>query len=147
MTGEITLRGRVLPIGGLKEKLLAAKRGGIKTVFIPKENVKDLEEVPASVCRALDVVGVERVDEILEHAYVGASPFTQNASQDATSERGPTAEADSASTSGADVTEVTDVTTTPPAQKKRATKAASKRPTAKKAASKRSTSKKASALS
>merc|ERR1712178_488621 len=48
MTGEITLRGRVLPIGGLKEKLLAAKRGGIKTVFIPKENGKDLDEVPAS---------------------------------------------------------------------------------------------------
>lgn len=75
MTGEITLRGRVLPIGGLKEKLLAAKRGGIKTVFIPKENVKDLDEVPVSVRRSLEVIPVERVDEILTQAFIGASPF------------------------------------------------------------------------
>ena len=144
MTGEITLRGRVLPIGGLKEKLLAAKRGGIKTVFIPKENVKDLEEVPASVCRALEVVGVERVDEILEHAYVGASPFTQNTSQDTVTTVESVAEIEVSATSDSDVTEVTDVTPVR-AQKKRASKAASKRSTAKKAASKRSATKKSTA--
>ena len=70
MTGEITLRGRVLPIGGLKEKLLAAKRGGIKTVFIPQENVKDLHEVPKSITRALEIIHVEQVDEIWEKALL-----------------------------------------------------------------------------
>ena len=68
MTGEITLRGRVLPIGGLKEKLLAALRGGIKTVLIPKENEKDLAEIPDNVKRGLDIVPVAMVDEVLEHA-------------------------------------------------------------------------------
>ena len=70
MTGEITLRGRVLPIGGLKEKLLAALRGGIKTVLIPRENEKDLAEIPDNVKRALEVITVQAVDEVLAHALV-----------------------------------------------------------------------------
>jgi len=68
MTGEITLRGRVLPIGGLKEKLLAAMRGGIKTVLIPKDNEKDLEEIPANVKRDLTIIPVGTADEVLEKA-------------------------------------------------------------------------------
>lgn len=68
MTGEITLRGRVLPIGGLKEKLLAALRGGITTVLIPKENEKDLEEIPDNVKRGLEIIPVTTADEVLEKA-------------------------------------------------------------------------------
>jgi ATP-dependent Lon protease len=68
MTGEVTLRGRVLAIGGLKEKLLAALRGGIKTVLIPEENVKDLAEIPANVKEGLDIVPVAHVDEVLARA-------------------------------------------------------------------------------
>jgi ATP-dependent Lon protease len=68
MTGEVTLRGRVLPIGGLKEKLLAALRGGIKTVLIPAENEKDLVEIPASVTEGLEIISVSHVDEVLAHA-------------------------------------------------------------------------------
>jgi ATP-dependent Lon protease len=70
MTGEITLRGRVLPIGGLKEKLLAALRGGIKKVLIPEDNVKDLAEIPNSVKNGLEIVPVSRMDEVLAHALV-----------------------------------------------------------------------------
>jgi ATP-dependent Lon protease len=70
MTGEITLRGRILPIGGLKEKLLAALRGGIKTVLIPKENEKDLAEIPDNVKKALNIVAVATVDEVLRRALV-----------------------------------------------------------------------------
>jgi ATP-dependent Lon protease len=70
MTGEISLRGRVLPIGGLKEKLLAALRGGLKTVLIPKENEKDLAEIPDNVKKALDIVPVSIVDEVLAKALV-----------------------------------------------------------------------------
>ncbi|HJT05419.1 MAG TPA: endopeptidase La [Stellaceae bacterium] len=70
MTGEITLRGRVLPIGGLKEKMLAALRGGLKTVLIPKENEKDLAEIPDNVKRGLTVVAVGSADELLKHALV-----------------------------------------------------------------------------
>jgi ATP-dependent Lon protease len=65
MTGEVTLRGRVLPIGGLKEKLLAALRGGIKTVIIPQENEKDLVEIPANVKEGLEIIPVKHVDEVL----------------------------------------------------------------------------------
>ncbi|MCO6516162.1 MAG: endopeptidase La, partial [Snodgrassella sp.] len=65
MTGEITLRGEVLPIGGLKEKLLAALRGGIKHVLIPKDNVKDLEEIPANICEELTIHPVQWIDEVL----------------------------------------------------------------------------------
>ena len=68
MTGEVTLRGRVLPIGGLKEKLLAALRGGITTVLIPAENEKDLAEIPASVKEALEIMPVAHVDEVLARA-------------------------------------------------------------------------------
>ena len=68
MTGEVTLRGRVLAIGGLKEKLLAALRGGIKKVLIPEENVKDLAEIPAKVKDGLEIVPVAHVDQVLEHA-------------------------------------------------------------------------------
>ncbi len=68
MTGEITLRGEVLPIGGLKEKLLAAHRGGIKTVLIPKENVKDLQEIPDEVKAAVEIIPVRWFDEVLERA-------------------------------------------------------------------------------
>jgi ATP-dependent Lon protease len=68
MTGEVTLRGRVLAIGGLKEKLLAALRGGIKTVLIPEENVKDLAEIPANVKEGLEIIAVSHVDEVLAQA-------------------------------------------------------------------------------
>ncbi len=68
MTGEVTLRGRVLPIGGLKEKLLAALRGGITTVFIPQENEKDLAEIPANIKEGLEIVPVRHVDEVLAGA-------------------------------------------------------------------------------
>ena len=70
MTGEITLRGRVLPIGGLKEKILAAHRGNIKMVIIPKDNEKDLVEVPQNVQNALEIVFVEHIDEVLDIAFV-----------------------------------------------------------------------------
>ncbi len=71
MTGEITLRGRVLPIGGLKEKLLAAKNAGIKTVIIPKENVSDVEELSHEITRGLKIIPVSRMDEVLKTALSG----------------------------------------------------------------------------
>jgi len=70
MTGEITLRGRVLPIGGLRVKTLAARRGGIRTVIIPVENKKDIKDIPQAVRRAMKIVPVEHADEVLEHALV-----------------------------------------------------------------------------
>src|SRR3546814_118547 len=70
MTGEVTLRGRVLPIGGLKEKLLAALRAGIKTVLIPQENEKDLADIPDNVKRKMDIVPVSDCDEVLARALV-----------------------------------------------------------------------------
>ncbi len=70
MTGEVTLRGRVLAIGGLKEKLLAALRGGIKTVLIPEENVKDLDEIPDNVKAGLEIIPVAHVDEVLAKALI-----------------------------------------------------------------------------
>lgn len=70
MTGEVTLRGTVLPIGGLKEKLLAALRGGVTTVLIPSENEKDLAEIPDKVKKALKIVPVNSVDEVLRHALI-----------------------------------------------------------------------------
>ncbi len=72
MTGEVTLRGRVLPIGGLKEKLLAALRGGVKTVLIPQENAKDLADIPDNVKGALEIIPVEHVSEVLKHALTQA---------------------------------------------------------------------------
>ena len=136
MTGEITLRGRVLPIGGLKEKLLAAKRGGIKTVFIPKENIKDLDDVPSSVCRALEIIGVERVDEILRHAYVDASPFGESADDSDAKEDSIAAKKSTAKKSTAKKST---------AKKSTAKKATAKKATAKKATAKKSTAKKATA--
>jgi ATP-dependent Lon protease len=68
MTGEITLRGQVLPIGGLKEKLLAAHRGGIKIVLIPDENKRDLKEIPDKIKSDLDIIAVKWIDEVLEVA-------------------------------------------------------------------------------
>jgi len=68
MTGEITLRGEILPIGGLKEKLLAAHRGGISTVLIPHENEKDLVEIPKNIKDKLAIVPVKWIDQVLEHA-------------------------------------------------------------------------------
>jgi ATP-dependent Lon protease len=65
MTGEITLRGRVLPIGGLKEKMIAAHRGGIDTVLVPKENEKDLKEIPAQIKRSVKIIMVDHMDEVL----------------------------------------------------------------------------------
>ncbi|MFZ5834567.1 MAG: endopeptidase La [Pseudomonadota bacterium] len=70
MTGEISLRGRVLPIGGLKEKLLAALRGGIKTVLIPSENVKDLADIPENVKKDLEIIPMNVLDDVLKHALV-----------------------------------------------------------------------------
>ena len=74
MTGEITLRGRVLPIGGLKEKILAAHRAGITTVIIPKENGKDLRDIPKRVLKALKVIPVEHMDEVLREALMLPNP-------------------------------------------------------------------------
>ena len=70
MTGEITLRGRVLPIGGLTEKLLAAKRGNITDVLIPKENERNLHDVPANILKSLNISLVDHMDEVLEHAII-----------------------------------------------------------------------------
>jgi len=74
MTGEITLRGKVLPIGGLKEKILAAHRGKIKTVIIPKENEKDLKDIPSNILREIKVIPVENIDQVLEVALVLPHP-------------------------------------------------------------------------
>jgi ATP-dependent Lon protease len=74
MTGEITLRGRVLPIGGLKEKVLAAHRGGIKTILIPKDNEKDITEIPQQVLKGLTLIPVEHMDDVLKHALVLQDP-------------------------------------------------------------------------
>jgi ATP-dependent Lon protease len=74
MTGEITLRGRVLPIGGLKEKMIAALRGGIDTVLIPKENEKDLADIPQAIRRGLQIVSVEHMDQVLGAALSLAEP-------------------------------------------------------------------------
>lgn len=68
MTGEITLRGQVLPVGGIKEKVLAAHRAGLKTIILPKDNEPDLEDLPEEVHNAIQFILVERVDEVLEHA-------------------------------------------------------------------------------
>jgi len=78
MTGEITLRGRVMPIGGLKEKLLAAKRAGIVTVLIPEENRKNLEDVPDSILKALRVIPVQHMDAVLDEALISLPVSEQN---------------------------------------------------------------------
>ena len=87
MTGEITLRGRVLPIGGLKEKLLAAHRGGITKIIIPMENEKDLEDVPKNILKDMTIVPVENVDNVLMHALVWKHPDSSDRVQDDLFER------------------------------------------------------------
>jgi ATP-dependent Lon protease len=74
MTGEITLRGRVLPIGGLKEKIIAAHRHQMKTVLIPRDNEKDIKEIPARILKAVELVTVEHMDEVLKKALVLEDP-------------------------------------------------------------------------
>jgi ATP-dependent Lon protease len=74
MTGEITLRGRILPIGGLKEKVLAAHRGGIKTVLVPEENEKDIEDIPSTILKSVDLVLVSHMDQVLKKALILADP-------------------------------------------------------------------------
>ena len=78
MTGEITLRGTVLPIGGLNEKVVAARRAGIKTVLVPKANEKDFVEIPEEVRADLSFVFVETMDQVLEHALERATPPAEN---------------------------------------------------------------------
>ncbi len=105
MTGEVTLRGRVLPIGGLKEKLLAALRGGIKKVLIPKDNEKDLAEIPENVKRGLEIVPVSTVDEVLSHALAGTvTPVEWDEDQQALDDA-------SMAGSGSDEDEVGDIVT------------------------------------
>jgi ATP-dependent Lon protease len=90
MTGEVTLRGRVLPIGGLKEKLLAALRGGIKTVLIPEENQKDLTEIPANITQGLEIVPVSHVDEVLARALTAPlEPIEWSEADDLASQPAP----------------------------------------------------------
>jgi ATP-dependent Lon protease len=74
MTGEITLRGQVLPIGGLKEKVLAAHRGGIKVVLIPRDNEKDIEEIPSLILKTVELVLVSHMDEVLKRALALSDP-------------------------------------------------------------------------
>jgi ATP-dependent Lon protease len=81
MTGEITLRGRVLPVGGLKEKMLAAYRAGLKTIVIPKRNKKDLVEIPQRVRRNLDIVMVEQMDDVLMTALQPLAPARRRRSK------------------------------------------------------------------
>ena len=79
MTGEITLRGRVLPIGGLKEKILAAHRGGVKTVLIPKENEKDLVDIPKEVLKDIDIIPVSHMDDVIPHAIISDEAILKDA--------------------------------------------------------------------
>ncbi len=102
MTGEITLRGRVLPIGGLKEKLLAALRGGITKVLIPEENAKDLADIPDNVKNGLEIVPVSHADEVLKHALVSAPEAIEW--DEAAEEAAAKAAADAAKAAGESVT-------------------------------------------
>ena len=87
MTGEITLRGRVLPIGGVKEKLLAAHRFGIDTIILPKDNEKDLPELPEEVRNAMDINLVETIDEVIAHALEEQAVQAQGNGQGITGSR------------------------------------------------------------
>ncbi|XP_078438449.1 lon protease 2 [Wolffia australiana] len=79
MTGELTLRGLVLPVGGIKDKVLAAHRNGIKRVIIPKRNLKDLVEIPSSILRSMDILLAERIEDVLEQAFDGGCPWRKPA--------------------------------------------------------------------
>jgi ATP-dependent Lon protease len=97
MTGEITLRGRVLAIGGLKEKLLAALRSGIKTVLIPQENLKDLADIPDNVKSGLEIIPVTTADDVLRHALAGPlTPIEWNEETDPLPISKPADDADTA---------------------------------------------------
>ncbi|MBA0616837.1 hypothetical protein Godav_026327 [Gossypium davidsonii] len=78
MTGEMTLRGLVLPVGGVKDKVLAAHRYGIKRVILPERNLKDLVEVPADVLSSLEILVAKRMEDVLEHAFDGGCPWRQH---------------------------------------------------------------------
>ncbi|OMP08170.1 hypothetical protein COLO4_06710 [Corchorus olitorius] len=78
MTGEMTLRGLVLPVGGIKDKILAAHRHGVKRVILPERNLKDLVEVPAAVLSSLEILLAKRMEDVLEHAFEGGSPWRQH---------------------------------------------------------------------
>jgi ATP-dependent Lon protease len=95
MTGEITLRGEVLPIGGLKEKLLAAHRGSITTVLIPDENKKDLAEIPKNIKDKLTIVPVKWIDEVLEHALAHMPMPEASKSDDEADSKSPSEESKS----------------------------------------------------
>ena len=103
MTGEITLRGRVLPIGGLKEKMLAAQRGGIKTVLIPEENAKDLVDISDTIKKGLEIIPVSRMDEVLKHALV-RPPVAIEWDEAAAAAAAPKAAADAADEEGSGLT-------------------------------------------
>jgi ATP-dependent Lon protease len=75
MTGEITLRGRVLPVGGIREKVLGAYRAGIKTILIPQRNLQDVDEIPAHVREHLEIIAVDSIDQVL-HVVLGESPVS-----------------------------------------------------------------------
>ena len=91
MTGEITLRGNVLPIGGVKEKVLAAYRYGFKTIILPKENEKDLSEIPDDIAKQLQFRLVESMDEVLDTALVEISPPVDLSDADSAGRLGDTA--------------------------------------------------------
>ncbi|MCH8055493.1 MAG: endopeptidase La, partial [Deltaproteobacteria bacterium] len=106
MTGEITLRGRILPIGGLKEKVLAAHRGEIKTVLIPEENEKDIEEIPSTILKTVALVPVSQMDEVLKKALVLEDPesfFKKGQKSDEAKEESPTFEEKEDEVPGADI--------------------------------------------
>jgi ATP-dependent Lon protease len=107
MTGEITLRGRVMPIGGLKEKVLAAHRGGIKMILIPKENEKDIEEIPAPILKGVSLMMVEHMDDVLRHALVLADPDAFFSQKPAAPTASPSFEAEEKTELGEDEEEPT----------------------------------------
>ena len=103
MTGEITLRGRVLPVGGVREKVLAAHRAGLETVVIPKQNLKDLVDVPKRARSDLKILPVEHIDEVLEMALAPAAktPKKRRKKADAVSQESADAKQGDASEKGA----------------------------------------------